>query len=172
MITQNVSAKKISPLKGLIIVVAIAALIILGSFAGNIVAGRFGAIWGQITLILIAGAAALYIMRNVVVEYQYTVSDSVFYIERVYGKRSKVMLQIPLEDILYIGSREKAREKWPSARNMATATVKGNITPVVTVAYRVKGEICLIAVQPDEEMKKAMFDPEKRARAASEKWGE
>lgn len=172
MVTQNVSSKKVTPLMGILTIAIIAALLFAASFIGSFVSVRAGTVWGQIILVAVAACAAFYVMRYMIIEFQYTVSDDIFYIERIYGRRNKVLAQIPLSDVLYLGAREKALEKWPSARNMITATANGVECEKVCVAYRANGQVCLAIIQPNEEMKRALFDVEKRARLAKDKWGD
>lgn len=173
MVTQRVSPVKIKPWQGILLVLAIAALLLTASTLVNLLAIRTNPLWGQISVLLLTGLGAWYLMRNYILEFQYTVNEGVFYIERLYGQRTKVMLQLPLSDILFVGTDKECAAKWPQARIMVNASLKKPLEPMETVcfAYRQNGQVQLGLVQPTPQMKKAMFDVEKRAQEAREKWG-
>lgn len=173
MITQRVSPRKLKPWQGILIVLAIAVLLLAATALVNLLKSRTDPVWGQIAVLLLAGLGAYYIMRNFILEFQYTVSDGVFYLERLYGQRTKVMLQVPLSDILFLGEDKQAAAKWPQARIMVNATLRRPAEPIekVCFAYRKDGQIHLGLVQANEAIKKAMFDLQRRQADAREKWG-
>ena len=173
MITQRVSPQKIKPWQGILMILAILALLLLATVAVNLLGRRVEPIWGQLAVLLVTGLGAYALMRNYVLEYQYTVSQGSFYIERLYGQRTKVMLQVPLSDILFLGQDKAAAAKWPQARIMIDATLSRPLEPMAKIcfAYRKDGQIHLGLVQANPQIQKAMFDPETRQRQAQEKWG-
>lgn len=173
MITQRVSPKKVGAWQGILMVLAIAALLMTATALVNVLKARTDPIWGQIGVLLLAGLGAYYLMRNYVLEYQYTVADGVFYIERIYGQRTKVMLQVPLGDILFVGEDRQAAAKWPQARVMVNATLGRPMEKreKVCFAYRKDGQVQLGLIQADEAIRKALYDEERRAAQAKEKWG-
>ncbi|MEG2622044.1 MAG: hypothetical protein RSC06_04005, partial [Clostridia bacterium] len=171
MTTQKLSAKQVTPLQGILLIAGIVATMFLMSVAGRLLRGYVPLVWVQLGVVALAALAAFYLMRHVIVEYQYTVADDSFFIERLYGRRSKIMLQIPLADALYLGTREAALEKWPGSRMNCNAIVRGVALPVKTLAYRKGGEMLLAQIQPDPALTKALFDLEKRKQKAEDKWG-
>lgn len=173
MTTQRVSPKKVKSWQGILMVLAIAALLLVATALVNVLKSRTDPLWGQISVLLLAGLGAYYIMRNFILEFQYTVSEGVLYIERLYGQRTKVMLQVPLSDILFLGEDKQAAAKWPQARIMVNATLRRPAEEMgkVCFAYRKDGQVHLGLLQANAQMQKAMFDPEKRQADAREKWG-
>ena len=83
MITQRVSPQKIKPWQGILMILAILALLLLATVAVNLLGRRVEPIWGQLAVLLVTGLGAYALMRNYVLEYQYTVSQGSFYIERL-----------------------------------------------------------------------------------------
>lgn len=129
MINPAVSPQKIKPWQGILMILAILALLLLATVAVNLLGRRVEPIWGQLAVLLVTGLGAYALMRNYVLEYQYTVSQGSFYIERLYGQRTKVMLQVPLSDILFLGQDKAAAAKWPQARIMIDATLSRPLEP-------------------------------------------
>jgi len=175
VITQKVSPKKIGPLMGILIVLGILLLMLLATMGMNLVNRRLSnPIWGQLAVVAFAGFLAYTLMRGWILEFQYTVNGGVFYIERLYGQRSKVILQLPLGDILFVGEKQEAAAKWPGAKIMINATLahpQEPALPQTCFAYRKDGQVHLGILMANEDIKGAMFDAEQRRRDAREKWG-
>ena len=72
MITQRVSPQKIKPWQGILMIPAILALLLLATVAVNLLGRRVEPIWGQLAVLLVTGLGAYALMRNYVLEYQYT----------------------------------------------------------------------------------------------------
>jgi hypothetical protein len=175
MITQKLSPKKIGPLMGILVVLGIMLLVILAAAGMNLVNRRLAnPVWGQLAVVALAGFVAYTLMRDWILEFQYTVNGGIFYIERLYGQRTKVLLQLPLNDILFVGDEKEAAAKWPGAKIMINATLshpREPALPKTCFAYRKDGQVHLGMLMANEDIKGAMFDVEQRRRDAREKWG-
>lgn len=155
MITQEVKPKKLSALEGVLLIVGMVAILVAASLLAGIVK-NVNPVWGQLAVFLLAGVCVFFLLRSVVVRYQYTVAQSSFYIERVYGRRSSVMLNVPLTDVLFIGTEAQAAQQFEGARIMVNATIAGYDAPMVFLAYRAGNKTHLAKLQLNEEMQVAM----------------
>ncbi len=156
MITQNVKGKKLGAVEGILLIVAIAAGLFAAALAASFFARKGNAVWGQLGVWLLAGLCAFWLMKTLLAEYQYTIASGKFYIERVFGGHSRVMLEVALEDVLFIGGDKEAAGRYPDSRIEANATVSGSEIQKKCMAYRAGGKVCLMLFQPDAAVEKAL----------------
>ncbi|MGI6173914.1 MAG: hypothetical protein ACOYI8_08480 [Christensenellales bacterium] len=153
MITQHIHAKKPGAGLGL--------LIVLGLFAGflalvsvtNYFVQQTGI--GQISylVILAAIAAGIVLMRKFILEYRYTLNESVLYFERLYGRQNRVLAQVPLRQILWIGDREEIAEKIKEKiENTSDMTLPSCDIPHKALLYRKDKLLLCIVFQPNAEL--------------------
>lgn len=171
MVHQEVHGKRTGPLEGILLIAGIVLGLLLLTVINNLLLQW---IWTPVfpaLLYLCAIAAALWLLRTRVREFHYTVNGGILYLERVYGARTHILLQIPLSDILLLGGQDEVGEKYPKARTVLNATTPQCSLPVRVAAFRRDGSVQLVKMQPNPEMAAAIYDPEERARRAREKWG-
>ena len=154
MITQSVSPKKLSPLEGMLLIAAIIAGLFAASLASNWLSSFGQGLWGQLAVWLLTGLCAYFVMRKILVQFQYTISEGVLYIERLFGKSSLIMLSLPISDVRFIGS--DAQREYPDARLMLDATIKTCELPIISIAYQSKSNVYIMRFQPDAPLSKAL----------------
>ena len=168
MITQNVRPKKLSPLEGILLILAIIAGLFAATLASNWLATRGQGLWGQVGVWLLTGLCAYFLMRSTTGQYQYTISNDQFYIERIFGQRGQVMLQLALSDVLMMGAEMEVAKQYPDTRIMTNATISSHEMPVQFMAYRQGKNVHLAKIQPNEELLERLKAGPQPAEDASE----
>lgn len=171
MTEQRVKAGQITPLQGILLILAILAALLIASGAGAMLSGVIPGVWMQVAIWLVTGLFAFYLMRERIMEYNYTVSSGILYVERLYGIRSKVLLSLPINDIVALGDEKALRAAHPQLGRALNATLKGCPLPRKAVTYKKKGAYEMVILQPDEHMTKLLWDEAARAATARDRWG-
>lgn len=170
MITQVIKSKPISSLMGAVLVIGITVGLMLASALSRALSTVVPGFWPQLMVWLLAALIVFYLMRTRIIEYHYTISGSNFYIERTYGIRSKILLNVPLMDIVAFGNEDELRKARPNLGRSLNACLKGCTLPEKAIVYRQKGELFLVRLQPDEHMCANIWDTDKRTASQHDKW--
>ncbi len=171
MTEQRVKGKPIGSLAGMLLVLAIALAMIVANALSRLLSAYMPAIIPMAATWLLAAACVFLLMRGHIVEYNYTVSGGQLYVERVYGVRSKLLLNVPLSDILALDSESALRSRWPDLGRALRATLKSCAIPVRAIAYRKQNQRHIALIQPDERIASLLWDDAARAAAQRDKWG-
>lgn len=172
MIQQVVKPKPTTPLAGILLIAGLFVGLLAASFLGRVFDYMLRTNYCSIAVWLLAALTAVAVMRGRVMEYRYTVDSGRVYIERMFGKTySKILLNIPVTDILAYGEEAQLKGKYPAAKFTRKAWLPGCTLPKIAYLYRKDGELEILLAQPDEAMQKALYDPEARKRSTVEKWG-
>ena len=169
---QVVKSKQTSPLMGVLLILGMVAGLLVASFLGSLLNLLFHTNWCASIVWLLTALLAVHIMRDRIMEYRYTVANGRFYLERTFGEHySKVLLNLPLMDILAQGELESLKAAHPEIKFTRRAWLKACPLPKTAYIYRKDGALEFLVAQPDPEMKAAIYDPEKRRETAKDKWG-
>lgn len=94
---QVVGHKKITPMRGFLVVLAlVAALVLINYFVLDYLAGWIGYTAASIGFWIIGILLALYVLRVYVVRYGYEIDGGVLRLTRSYGKRERFIEDIYL----------------------------------------------------------------------------
>lgn len=170
MIQQKVCPSPTTPKQGVLIVAGILGTLLVASLLTNVIALYSDSFIPTLAVWLAAIGAAVYVMRERVMEYCYTVSDGRLTLERVFGQHTKVLLHVPLSDITEFGGEAELRARHPQIKNAMVLAMKSCALERMAIAYKQDGQLQMAIFQPDEQMKKAVWDEEARERARQEKW--
>ncbi|MBE5807758.1 MAG: hypothetical protein E7317_05400 [Clostridiales bacterium] len=146
---QKVEPPKLTPLKGLAAVATIVAAVFADWFAAHALGLWLGpaatavAFWG-IGLVI-----ALFVMRRYVLSYSYILGPGMLRISFAYGRYERVMTDIYLNNILYAGTLEQAKGRFPDARVNSACIKRAPFAPLA-VACRDGGKPAIYVIQPDE----------------------
>lgn len=171
MTEQRIKGRPIGSVEGILLVLAIALAMIVANALARLLSAYMPAYIPMIATWLLAAAGVFLLMRGHIVEYNYTVSGGQFYVERVYGARSKLLLSVPLGDILALSDEAKLRARWPELGRALRATLKACDIPVRAIAYRRNHQRQIALIQPDERICALLWDDAVREAARIEKWG-
>lgn len=172
MIVQDVHARETKPLAGVLLIAAMLLGLLVASFLGSLLNLLFKTTWCSAIVWLLTVGLAIWVMRERVMEYRYTVANDRVYVERVFGAHyAKMLLNAPLMDVLETGAPDEIVARHPEIKFRRRAYLKACPLPIRAYVYRKDGVLEILLAQPNEEMQKALFDPEKRKASAKEKWG-
>ena len=170
MTEQRVKSKSISPRNGILLILGVVLGLLLASFLSTILSQFIPPIWPSLCIWLITGLFVVMLMRNQIIEYNYTVNQGNFYVERLYGTRTKLLLNVRVSEIIAFGDEARLREKYPQARAIIAALHTVDL-PRKAIAYAKAGNVQLCVLLPDGQMQQLLWDAEARASSAQEKWG-
>jgi len=169
--TQTIKRPPLSPLKGillmLLIFLCIVALLLIGQFIA-IMTGN-----GYVSLVpwLLCALFAFWIIKKYLLGFCYTVSNNMVYLERLLGSHRKLLDSFSITSILEFGDADEIRKKYPEIKKQMDMTLNTCELKKVAYYYKGRGDYRIAILQPDDEMKSALWDIEKRRLAVSEKWG-
>ena len=166
MIQQVVKGRPVSAFRGVLIIIALAASIVLVSWVERAIALSTGFQYGAFAVWALVIAEAVAIMRLSVMGFRYTVSDGHFFVERVYGDHARIVHDVPLDAILAVGGREDVFHRYGSAQAYEKAVMKHCPLPEKALAYRGKSEgdpARLLLIQPDAAILAALNEAAAKA---------
>ena len=155
MITQDVKNPRLKGVGGILLIVAIMAIVFFALAISNILKPFIGALASTISVWAVGCLVALYVMRRYVVEFRYSADARRFRVERIYGDRARFMVEIPLNAIVKTGAPEEIRAAYPDA-GRENATLRDATLETVAIAYKTDGAIRILLAQPDERMRKRL----------------
>lgn len=169
---QIVKAKPIGSVMGIGVVLLIVAGLFAASLLSNILAQALNNNLVSGIVYLLAIAAAIYLMREQIVEYHYIIDGDALYLERVYGQRSKIIDSFPILDITEIGEEKAMREKYPEIKNASNLTLRACPLPRKAILYTKAGKRQMAIVQPEDDFLNLLWDEDARRRNREIKWGD
>ena len=151
----KVSPPKLSPLKGLLAIACIVAAIIADWFLAQAIGLLLGqtavavAFWG------VGMVVALFAMRRYVLSYSYIMSGTLLRISFAYGRYERVMTDIYFNNVLFAGSVEDAKRRYPGAR-VNKAYLKRAPLGTMAIACRDNGKPTIYVIQPDDVIRERL----------------
>lgn len=169
---QVVKAKPISSLMGILVVALIVGGLYAASVLSNMLAAAIHNNLASGLVFILALVVAIFLMREQILEYHYTVNEDMLYLERTYGQRTKILETIPLLSIVEIGDEKAMREKHAEVKNVHKMTLRACEIPHKGIVYNKEGRKQIAVLQPNDEILALLWDEEARARNRQIKWGE
>lgn len=153
---QIVAHKKVGALHGILLVLALIAVLILLNYAVlGFLSTYIGNGASSIAFWVLGGGIAWLVLRVYVVQYCYELGDDVLRVNRAYGKRERHVDDIYLNNLVFLGAPEEAKKRYPNARRVKAVHSKGE-NPTIALAYKVSDGYRVVLMQPNDEMKAAL----------------
>ena len=122
---QIVEHKKIGVLHGILLVVGlIAVLMLLNYLVLGYLAVHIGNNASSLAFWVLGGLIAWAVLRIYIVKYSYELDDDVLRLNRAYGKRERHIEDIYLNRLLFMGTPDEAKKKFPNARRVKAVHAK------------------------------------------------
>ena len=155
---QIVGHKKIGPLKGILLILGLAALLVLVNFLCLYYLSALVGFQAAVAMFWIIGAfIALQVLRIYVMKYEYEMNADVLRLNRSYGKRPRHIEDIYLNRMLFVGDVDEAKRRYPKARKVNAK--HGNVDlPVTAVVYRTADDIHVAHIQANDELKRRLME--------------
>ena len=160
---QIVEHKKLGPVKGLLLILGLAAVLVLLNYVAiNLIAtgfshisARAGSIAGLVSFWGVGGLLAWQVLRVYVARVSYTLGEDVLRLCRMYGKRERHIADVYLSQLLFVGSPEDARKRYGKL-NCDKALHPSCKLPATALVYRNASGTRVALIQADEDMKAAL----------------
>lgn len=153
---QLVGYKEVSGKTGVVVVVSsVASLYLISALSELLIKIGVSSLIASIIFYCLAGAVAALVYYRFAIRYIYSADGVKLVIERVYHKKPRLMEQIMLRDILFIGTLEKAEKKYGKIKTHR-AVRKTNPNPETAIVFKRAGEKQMLIFQPDEDILKAI----------------
>ena len=159
MTQQRLEGKRVSPVKGILTIAALAVSIILISWAEQALdrAAPIGAFRFAVWIVVAAECVAIFRMSYQC--FRYTLDGGHFFVERIYGDQGRVVHDIDRAAVLAIGPKDDIFKRYGNGQAYESATIRGCALPQKAIAYR-KGDhsdtVSLLLIQPDQAMAEAL----------------
>lgn len=115
-------------------------------------------IQASVAFLIVGIVLAFLVIRNFIMEYEYTLEGLTFRIDRIYGgMRPRMAIQIITRKITFVGTPEDAQTKYPGAHPSGYTRSKSGIE-VLAVAYADKNGVRLLNLQPDEPLRARLYE--------------
>jgi|GEM_PF-3333405 len=167
MLQQVVKGKPISPLAGFFMSIGIVVMIYIAGGISELIRVRTGFQNSWIAVWLLAAALCILLMRFKLMQFRYTLHDGMLYIERLYGRRGRMLCRIALSDMRGIGPEEAMRAAHPSLKT-DIAALKSVSAPRFALRHRASGGERLLIFQPSEELCTAIDERRNGAATAAD----
>lgn len=149
---QIVAHKKLSALQGVALIIALIAALLALNFAFSLIAPYTGANAASLLFWLAGGAIAFFMMRVYVAAYSYELGADVLRICRKYGRRERLIEDIYLVKLVFVGTPEEAEKRNPGAKKLR-AVHKSESLPQTAVVYSTTGGMRIAYLQLNEELR-------------------
>ena len=153
---HRVKNNPLKPLQGLLTVLLLVGAVLLDSLLFSLITPLLGEGNAALMCWVLGVLIALWTMRRFVLTYSYGLSSTLLRICFAYGRYERTMEDIYLNNIVFAGTPEAVRAKYPSAR-VHRAVRPGCPIPHYAIAYRNDGRICIMLLQPDDKIREALL---------------
>lgn len=153
---QRVSNEKLSPAKGLLLIAALLAALILINYLLSVLSGVLGYGITSVAFWLIGGLIAFWMFKTYVLAYTYELTPDVLRISRSYGKRDRLMEDVYLSQLLFIGTPEEAQKRHPTAKKLRAVHRKCALA-ATAVVYQTTDGPRMLCLQANEALKEALI---------------
>lgn len=132
---QTVYNRKLSDLQGFFVVLGLViALVALNYLVIDVLAKYLGYTAASIGFWVIGVLLGLWVFREFIEAYQYELGDDVLRLSRAYGKRTRLIEDIYLSRLIFVGTVADALAKNPQVRQVKAFHKKCKI-PLTAVVY-------------------------------------
>lgn len=148
---QIVAHKKIKPLIGVLIILALVAFLLGIYYLLGLLIPLIGQAASEIAFWVIGAAVAWWFLRRYVVKYSYALTEDVLRLSSMYGKRERFIADIYLNRLLFVGSLEDAKKRNPDAR-VLRVTHSACKTAPTAIAYKTSDGAAIALIQAEDEL--------------------
>jgi len=150
---QIVAHKKIGVLQGILLVLGLVVLLVLINYVAiELLARYLGYTAASLGFWILGGFVAWQVLRIYITSFVYDLDTDVLRLSRKYGKRERFIDDIYLNNLLFVGSPEDAKKRYPQARKVS-AVQAGTKAPVTAVVYQTSSGIRIALLQANAELK-------------------
>ena len=150
---QIVAHKKLGAVQGGLIVLGLFALLLLINYVAIALLAKFlGYTAASLGFWILGGLVAWQVLRVYIVSFVYDMDSNVLRLSRKYGKRERFIEDIYLNNLLYIGSYDEVKKRYPQAKKVSAvhAGVKDSITAIV---YQTSSGVRIARIQASPELR-------------------
>ena len=152
---QRVSNPPIKAVQGLVIVVGLLAVLLLDSAVTRLLTGVIGSTASALLFWTVGVGVALWTMRRYVLAYSYELTGTMLQITFAYGRYERAMAEVYLNSVLFTGTPEQAKQRYPDSRKQAAIRPRCGIEPMAVVYSDGRGTV-ILTIQPDEKIREAL----------------
>lgn len=152
---QKVQNPPLNALQGGLVVVGLVAAIVVDSLVFRLLAPLLGDTASTLLFWAVGLLIALWTMRRFVMGYSYGMNGSTLRITFSYGRYERLMMDVYLNNVLYTGTLDQMRSRYPNARVRRAIRAKCPIEPLA-VAHRDGDSAAILLIQPDETIREAL----------------
>ena len=149
---QIVAHRKLTALEGVALIIALVAVLLALNYVFSMLAPYIGPNAATLLFWLSGGLAAYFMMRRYVASFSYELGADVLRICRKYGRRERVIEDIYLANLTFVGAPEDAEKRCPGAKKLR-AVHAGEKLPVCAVAYNTSAGMRIAQLQLNEELR-------------------
>lgn len=150
---QIVAHKKLGILQGILIVLGLVALLLLINYVAIALLARFlGYTAATLGFWILGGLVAWQVLRVYIVSFVYWLDEDVLRLSRKYGKRERFIEDIYLNNLLFVGSFDEAKKRYPQAKKVS-AVHAGTKAPVTAVVYQTSSGMRVALLQANDGLK-------------------
>lgn len=155
---QIVAHKKLSALHGFLLVLGIlAVLLVMNNLVLGVLTRAVGFTVANVIFWLVGALMALWVLRVYVVKYIYELGPDVLRLNRAYGKRERHIEDIYLSQLVFVGSSEEAKKRWPEAKRVRAVHARGE-EAVTAVVYRTASGVRTALLQANPALKAKLVE--------------
>ena len=155
---QIVAHKKLSALHGFLLVLGIlAVLLVMNNLVLGVLTRAVGFTVANVTFWLVGALMALWVLRVYVVKYIYELTPDILRLNRAYGKRARHIEDVYLSQLVFVGSPEEAKRRWPEAKRVRAVHARGD-EAVTAVVYRTAGGMRTALIQANPALKAKLVE--------------
>lgn len=159
---QIVAHKKLGALQGILIVLGLVALLLFINYVAIALLARFlGYTAATLGFWILGGLVAWQVLRVYIVSFVYWLDEDVLRLSRKYGRRERFIEDIYLNNLLYIGSFEDAKKRYPQAKKIS-AVHAGTKDPITAVVFSTSSDTRIARIQASDELKAKLVARMKR----------
>ena len=150
---QTVAHKKLGTLQGLLLVLGLIVLLILINYVAiDLLAKYLGYTAASLGFWVLGILVAWQVLRIYIVSYVYELGEDVLRLSRKYGKRERLIDDIYLSRLLYVGSPEDAKKRYPQAVKVNAVQASAKV-PVTAIVYQTSSGTRVARTQVNDELK-------------------
>ena len=148
---QIVAHRKLTALEGVALIIALIAALLALNFVFSLLAPHIGANAASLLFWLAGGAVAYLMMRRYVAAFSYELGSGVLRICRKYGRRERMIEDIYLANLIFVGTPEEAEKRCPGAKKLRAMHACENL-PASAVAYGSSSGVRIAYMQLNAEL--------------------
>lgn len=150
---QIVAHKKLGALQGILIVLGLFALLLFINYVAiELLARLLGYTAATFGFWILGGLVAWQVLRIYIVSFVYWLDEDVLRLSRKYGKRERFIEDVYLNNLLFVGSPEEAKKRYPDAKKVS-AVHAGTKDVVTAVVYQTSGGLRVARIQANDALK-------------------